>query len=367
MYSASSLGTSASVRPLPSQVQAYTIATQPQLPFAMTVTQPQLPAVGALRQSESPRRPKTIAFDDEKYTRDEKKSRDAAEYARSMAVEREERQQSQASHVEQGSFFDFLVHNAQQDEIDEPIEKDFGYSKPPMEAVEKVSSRVYEGLSILELQDDDNANVRAQEKKLPYGMTPEKHEEYKSQLEVFKRAEKEPHEKVELHHVEHIHHAVQHAKAGRLEKDLLHIREDQLERRLGMLERIAHASPQSPHHELWKEEQEKYHSMNKAEISPFMEKFLPVPLGGGMNWHYFNHYEGFYVQRDKIAQREGQLKHLFNQHQHPTVYALAGKFREDIEEDYWERDHRKWLSKMSKPPDNSGYQSRVITQSAGFF
>merc|ERR1719491_1917544 len=73
-----------------------------------------------------------------------------------------------------------------------------------------------------------------------------------------------------------------------------------------------------------------------------MDKFLPIPLGGGKNWHYYNSHEGYYVDTTKIGQREAQLRHLQEQHQHPHVYALAGKRYEEIPEDYWLRDHKAW-------------------------
>merc|ERR1719401_1309514 len=118
-------------------------------------------------------------------------------------------------------------------------------------------------------------------------MTPEKHEEYKIQLEVLKKAEKPAAHKKELQHVENVHQHVELAKAGQLEKNLLYIREDQIRRRLNMLEQIAAAAPNRPREA--KETQVEALPQELGVRSPFMDKFLPVPLGGGENWHYFNH------------------------------------------------------------------------------
>lgn len=254
--------------------------------------------------------------------------------------------------VAQGDLFDFCYFHSQQDDAQEEWHEEFGFEESPHkqyvrainEAMETVGSR-------LEFQDDG-----CEEGRLPYGMTQEQHEDYKVQLEVFKKSEKAPEEKVEIHHVEKAHQHVEYAKAGRLEKDLLHSREDQLERRLAMLERIASAAPNRPKQSLYGEEELQQHPEWRQEISPFVEKFLPVPLGGGKNWHYFNSSQGFYIERNKIAQREAQLKHMERDHHHRHLCMLAGKKLEEVPEEYWERDHRSWLKEVTKPKERRGGQ-----------
>jgi len=170
--------------------------------------------------------------------------------------------------VEQGNIFDFCVHHSLQDEVQDPWHADLGIEELPRNYAKEAMESAREGMAALEFQDEDR----------PYGMTKEKHEEYKVQLEVFNKAEKPREEKVELHHVEKAHQHVEYVKAGRLEKDLLHIREDQLERRMNMLERIAAAAPQRPKNDLYSEVELEKHPEWRCGISPFMEKYLPVPL-----------------------------------------------------------------------------------------
>lgn len=250
--------------------------------------------------------------------------------------------------AEQGGFTDFLAfHAANNNVYMDDWNTDMGIPNASMPQIDLdgLKVRVEMGLKVVEFDDDGTEQDLTNK---PYGMTAEEHEDYKTSIALYKKSEKKPEEKMEIHHIEKAHHHVHLAKAGRLEKDLLHLKEDQLERRLGMLERIAAAAPKEPK----KDMQQKQPDM-REQVSPFMDRFLPIPLGGGMNWHYFNHYQGYYVDRDKIAQREAQLRHLQEVHKHPMVYQLAGKKLEGIPDEYWTRDHKAWLSGIQNPAAQS--------------
>jgi len=248
--------------------------------------------------------------------------------------------------VEQGNFTDFMMHHANQDDIEHNLEDDFGELAFIGNLAPQARSSAgggYDGGDAF--QENHTTTGYDSGSPNPYGMTQDAHQDYQTQLAIYKKAERAPSEKVEHHHVDHCHQQVELAKAGRLEKDLLHIREDQLERRLEMLERIAGAAPNRPRDDNPYSDAELNQDPSlRQQISPFMDKFLPVPLGGGLNWHYFNHHQGFYVDRNKIAQREAQLKHMEEQHQHPFIFALAGKKLEEIPESYWSRDYKAWMA-----------------------
>lgn len=80
----------------------------------------------------------------------------------------------------------------------------------------------------------------------------------------------------------------------------------------------------------------------------FDDKYIPMALGGGWNSTAYTFYKGYYVDKDKIAQREAQLKHLGGYHQHPEIYWLAGIEKEEIDDEYWDRDVAKFALKARK-------------------
>lgn len=343
-YSASSLGTSLSLRPNPAEQpgSAHFNVEQPyQQPSQQPSRQPS--------QQASTTRPPVDSR--AQFARDFANSRSQLA-ARSSNTAGAAARQALANddEVEQGNFAQFCQYSAAKEPIKESFKSDFGLSGHGAihDAMVYMGHELAQGLQKMDF--DQAEEVELDRVMRPYGMTKEKHEEYSRKLEAHKKAERPSHHKVEMKHVEAVHHHVELAKAGRLEKDLMHLREDQLERRFAMLEQIAAAVPVKRPEE---EEDENPRDINErlVPVSPYMDKFLPVPLGGGPNWHYFNHYEGYYIDRNKIAQREAQLRYMQDVHQHQFIYDLAGKWREEIPEEYWVRDHRSFLKEGPQGPN----------------
>lgn len=228
--------------------------------------------------------------------------------------------------------------HAAEDEVEDHILHDFGIDHRDFtNPFTSMSAGLAQVSSKMVLQDEEKKTDR------PFGLSEEEHEDYKKKKEEMEVAEKPPEDKVEIAHIEKAHDETRFAKAGRLEKDLLQIRDDQLERRLAVLEHIAAISDRKNGGTgLFSEEQLQLHPEWRGEVSPFTEHFIPMPLGCGHNFHYYNHHTGYYIDKTKIGQREAQLRHLQEQHQHPFIYDLAGKSQPELAEGYWTRDARGW-------------------------
>jgi len=112
-----------------------------------------------------------------------------------------------------------------------------------------------------------------------------------------------------------------------MEWALLCAREDQLTRRLGVLESLASCALKAE-----QEQGAKEVAVNSSTVSrDFNQNFLRFPL------------QGYYVDRQKIPNRENQLYHQRTAGEdHPHIYKMAGASRRGYFNTQWAIDQRAW-------------------------
>jgi hypothetical protein len=172
----------------------------------------------------------------------------------------------------------------------------------------------------------------------PHRLSPDEFDAYKSKLNTLQGVEySDP---------------IPQKRPGNLtaeEKELLNTEADQFEQRLRYLETLA-GSTRHGQDEAGPQMRQNPMTMLDPMMRKFDDKFLPMPLGAGWDCTRFTFYKGFYIERDKIARREAQLKALGEYHQNDWTYWFAGieKDEDVLDDEYWDRDMSKFVEQARK-------------------
>jgi len=173
----------------------------------------------------------------------------------------------------------------------------------------------------------------------PHGMSEEEYDVYKEKIGTLQKIEEPPLTEVAQYRPYEI------PIAEGVERDLLDNQADAFEQRLQYLEQLAAQTYIGQENQ---RPQPRRDPSYWQQVRMFDDKFVPMPLGAGRNSTMFTFYKGYYIERDKIAQREAQLKALDAYHQHPSIYWFAGIAKDGIDDDYWDRDVGKFVEKARK-------------------